>query len=1465
MLPIGSTPCSTAFSASGRRRRRQCLLAGSRIAACLAHFRLAAAVEVRDAVSTDFLADMKRKNEADSDHRHIMTPEFREFCVATREHVICCFVFLAFFICSYVAVRHASTHKQSTDVATSGRERVQRRGKSRRHTRYLVTPYSTTFRARQITLIISAVGLAAAGMLSVLLVLTVALSNIMDHGDPKSIAAWRTWLLPPTLLVPGEALSTDSLRVSSPSSSASWIGPQGAHDFPPVLRRLWFYQSSISVFSVAFLLPVGILFENSSHRATTLRRLAAAIVRWSAACAIAALLWELVCLKVASLRSLGLYRPLSPNAATIRYSVYYAMCVAGALPTVLLIVPRGTWALFGWLKCCIGQKSRVAHMAALRHTRLVSEQALIQKRLHATIKSWRWEHAQDSEEFGAVESHSSADEQPLPTPPRDARKKRAAGLPPPHPELGLQSGKPRLRAGSRLASSAGARISSAATRGSSIPRSFRNDEPEGWLGGSVPSLHKQPTHLHASSSTGSLIQYHSDGTELSDDGSDGFYMVRAVRGAHRKRRREREREMQRLSRQIKRYHAQLLFIREDLAKLEDSGVLLSPAKDSDPHGSTAPKHGAEWRLLATMASNAPSVVLSAAAGLCWLLVVLQVVRGALSAIFVGEPDLTHNFTYFIPALPTPQQGALLPAAPQIIGGAPIDTHVHALPPLPFLDWDQLSVPSLVTGCQVVSGVLLFVVVMFGLLSFGTSFEDSVHPMRFLLASYSVDLLRARQWHWLPRVLLTRDVLDAISPISSHPAFASVDPPTKLVGSTSCIYFSSSADLTSYYRDLQRKSAASVSAPNTLLPAGILPDAFFQAKTWGRRVFLLWNRSTKPISGKHLLAYVWIVCALATTWPSVLRTAGLISERAYLLPIASLVQPLWMKYEIDEELAVHPVHAPECQTQKSGSMDPLGTADRTSAGTDSPAPAGVTFSSGNNTVDSSGGPKGGLMSASFSGNGYPMRISATADSEGSGTILNSSDEPHVPASVAAEQPSSMVSNRTALPARTISRRVLLQSLSLESPQRLLVRWVLGFTKAHSSRTAAVLGYAIWWFFPDLIVPLSPTTVDFQLGYLPQISTTAAPPAAYLDLRLHSEWYGMLRRLSRNSIWLPQADDGTPLMIQPPPPPPLAASDELHRQKHADERSKWEHVAGFASLVCSLVLAGAKAAGLYLGTLLHALAERVLSLASLCIGALAKHFAPYVESTFLGTALESITDSASQFACACVNAATAFWELVLHPLYCQTRSVADGVLHYTSSAISMIVATDLRTSGSGLHDNATKAADSGIGVAGTVPAVFISEYWAAAVAMGGPATQRLRLDLWPHLVADTDSARGHPYYDAGSSQPLPKRADDLISPSSASATPPAASSQVSDHSMRWYPADAATPHSLSLTSPEPHVDPTSVQQTRDTKQSEVKYDGVRPVREAWSTLDWLLALYRTVLGFLVCRAVISPSRQSRALAL
>ncbi|KAJ1931002.1 hypothetical protein EC988_009936, partial [Linderina pennispora] len=152
---------------------------------------------------------------------------------------------------------------------------------------------------------------------------------------------------------------------------------------------------------------MGVLFEGTSQRMPVLRRVLVALARWLAAAGMLLGMWTLLCTRSSYMYGLGLYQPFAADAATMRYSVYYAACVFAALPTVLLVAPRGTWALFSWLRCCVGQTNEMRHRTMQRFAQLKREQQRIESCLRKTISSWKWEQLRDSEEADIVEGSRS--------------------------------------------------------------------------------------------------------------------------------------------------------------------------------------------------------------------------------------------------------------------------------------------------------------------------------------------------------------------------------------------------------------------------------------------------------------------------------------------------------------------------------------------------------------------------------------------------------------------------------------------------------------------------------------------------------------------------------------------------------------------------------------------------------------------------------------------------------------------------------------------------------------------------------------------------------------------------------------------------------------------------------------------------------------------------------------------------
>ncbi|KAJ1733236.1 hypothetical protein LPJ61_001665 [Coemansia biformis] len=1296
--------------------------------------------------SGGLLAAMKRSNEVESDHRNIMTPEFRRFCIASREHIL---------------------------------------------------------------LVIASAGLASAAMMGMLLVATVGLANAMEHGDPRSLRSWRTWLLPATLLAPGDAQLGGLPAAAAAVARAN--GPRVAHDFPPILRRLWLYHSIISVGTAAFLLPLGMLFEATSRHATTRRRLLSAFTRWLAAAAAAFLVWQAAYWRFGFLRAMGLYRPFSADGATIRYSVHYVTSTFGLLPVVLATLPRGTWALFGWLRSCVGQQQEIARSARQRYVRLERERARAERHLELAIGSWKWEQFHDLGDGQALGGLGGPDPEPAAVP--DARgRSSAVNLPPAHPGLARRAdARPyQTVAGSRpRVASRRPHVRDVLFPAPSTNR-LRSKSPE-----TEAPLARPSTEEDGAMSPHSPILYYSSSASSSDNDGDGEGAAggdprihRVVRSARKRLWRQRERDMLELSRRIKKYHAHLLFIREEMARIDSSGVLdaagsecAAAAAAAADGGTTAGPSGLAPLLLAA-AQRALSLLTMSVATLCWLLLVLQVGRGALSAIFVGEPDLTHSFTYFIPALSAAGPEASSPADPPegpATRAARLDeTGARGSDMLPLL-------PPLVTACQAAAGVLLFVVVLFGLLSVGSSVEDSVHPLRLFATVYAERVLQARQWEWLPRVLLHADLLAAIDPTAVIPRLVAGAPPMRVAGRTSRAFFSSSADLTSYYRQLQRQGAAS--SPGAQLPDGVLPDSLLQAKALGRRVFLPLRRgSRRAVPMRQMLAYAWVVCGLAMSWPSVLRTTGLISERAYILPIASLVEPLWSPYVFDEEVVLQPARRPDAP-------ETVPIVD--------PPPAGALEVCLVPTLNPTCGVGNGPSS------GHPPPWDAQTSRHCPSLPLGQTAE----CAVVVKATSHAVLSTTATggmaaapaPEHRVSRRLLHLSLASDTLPRLLVRWLIRLGAAISPHVAVSLGFTAWWLDPDLIAPLSAAAVDLQLGFAPQARAPPPPPAASFGAApALSEWYGMLRRLERRAIRLPHADDGTPLVL-----PQAGQSAEPHADSSASDDNGDSEAAGVPAWPMSgAAWDAARAAAAYVLDCVGAALQWLRQAVAVWAGRMARAAAVGARDKAAGTALEPVVRAVAGVASASADAALLAWAVAGRPLWEQLLHSAAAVLKCVARLDSLFAHA---AAGAGWISRGFLAGDglapaAGADLGSAVPTVFLPAYWDAVAAHRDPALQRLRPELWPHALGAGAAGRALIFSPAPGPPP---------------AQPPNASAAGSTGARGRPPASAAT----APLQPMP--------------------EHGRLASAAWTAKGLLLAAYRVLLGLLACRAVFGPSRSPRPL--
>ncbi|KAJ1768578.1 hypothetical protein LPJ74_004778 [Coemansia sp. RSA 1843] len=1293
-----------------------------------------------------------------------------------------------------------------------------------------------------------------------------------------------------------------------------------AHDFPPFLRRLWLYQSIISVNTATVLLPIGVLFEQTSRKESSLRRLFLASIRWMMCAGLALFVWEAACQRSSHLQALGFYRLFSTGGATIRYSVYHATCIFASLPVVLVIVPRGTWALFSWIKCCVGQKHELAHVARMRYRKLKHERAKIERQLQKAIGSWKWERIRDSDEAWVLDDFCDIEAKKSPSlrsPPASRSRNSISDLPPLHPGLSPKMDSVESRP-YRTVAYRQSRISARPrfARGGGVLPGSAIFQPQDVSMDYAPSFHQTSANATPNLQSASMFLYQSDGTDSSDDGANDSWTNQTTQRTQRQQQLERERAMKQLSRQIRKYHAQLLFIREDMRRLDESEVLGMADNDvsnTDSISSSRSRSQVFKRTtLMSLAGSASSILVTVTASLCWLLVVLQVGRGALSAIFVGEPDLTHNFTYFIPALPPGNIDGLGSAAAATAAG-----YLHSSPGSASgfskqtngsIVWQRELIPPLATLCQMISSALLFVVVMFGVLSMGSSVEDSVHPLRFLIASYSGSLLRARQWHWLPYFLLSEALLVRINPTCVVAHFASSNQLGCVAGNTSRVFFSSSRDLTSFYRGLLRQAAGSSAVPTTLLPGGILPESFLQAKAWGKRVFLLFgsnaknssskaegsgdavraatpSRDPQPVSTKQLLTYTWIVCGLAMTWPSVLRTTGLISERAYVLPITSLVQPLWTQYKNDQDLSTDTAGMPPVYGATEPGEGTVGlltnpaapineaVAEECSSGVCSAGDVAYAlplFVASNELLFCDNRQNTIYSATTLNVNNSapdtsPKDIYASLKREPLEPGLASNDFVNAPLT-STSNPAPTAAARTMAFTRKISRKQLHQSLFADTLQGKLVRWSVGLACKITPHACISAGYIVWWMSPDLIVPLSPVTVDMQLGYLPPLDPGSYPVLVSPSLAMYSEWYGMLRRLERGSIWLPHADDGTPLRLQPAN---MNERKPSERKKHAHHLSVNKTVVpakrGWMQMAYGSIVHGLRVFGLKLRELLYVLTRRLWSAVVLCTRVATGSVADRVRDTRAGAAIGASANAMVRIGSGVGFIADSVWEAVLAPLwYC--ISLAAGaifgcialVASYAASAVASVL--DL------ISIPSRDIAAAQVGVTSAAPPLFINEYWESAAVRGGsPALQRLRPELWPHVFGG--SAEGALILHDVAAQP--QQPASLLhkggqgsgghgKSGASNAKSTAALSAKSDITAKQSLGDTSTLPTFGVSQQEHSA---AAQTTAKAGEGGDGRTQAQKSRKAWTTLDWLLAAYRVALSILAIRTVFRPSRSSR----
>ncbi|KAJ2420890.1 hypothetical protein IWW41_005687, partial [Coemansia sp. RSA 2522] len=419
------------------------------------------------------------------------------------------------------------------------------------------------------------------------------------------------------------------------------------------------------------------------------------------------------------------------------------------------------------------------------------------------------------------------------------------------------------------------------------------------------------------------------------------------------------------------------------------------------------------------------------------------------------------------------------------------------------------------------------------------------------------------------------------------------------------------------------------------------------------------RRRRAVALRQMLVYAWFVCGLAMAWPSVLRTTGLISERAYILPVASLVEPLWTPYELDEPMVLEPARQPD-----SGVSSPPETMR-------------------------------GLVSDGL----------LTCPTQGG-------------ASAADKEPA---------PESRITRRQLLQTLDSDTMPRTLVRCLLHAGAHVSPHVSITLAYVVWWLDPDLIVPLSPATVDSQLGYI-RAAPRAPPVVAFGVPPAFSEWYGMLRRLERHSVRLPQASDGTPLVLRPSGEPVRLDQAFTSHLESADSesivQSAYSAAVYGATTTVSLGLQWVREA-------LQRLADTMLAYfarASRLVGV-------HLSDTPAGTLLDAFVRGVGGSLSISIDVVCMVWEYVVWPLLWHVSLAMSGLVRAVMYVAELAVpAISDRVAGD--HSAGGSLAAGGSGLGGAVPSVFLASFWNAAAAHDNAAVQRLRPELWSHLFgADT----------------------------------------------------------------------------------------------------------------------------------
>ncbi|KAJ1899176.1 hypothetical protein LPJ66_002285, partial [Kickxella alabastrina] len=586
-------------------------------------------------------------------------------------------------------------------------------------------------------------------------------------------------------------------------------------------------------------------------------------------------------------------------------------------------------------------------------------------------------------------------------------------------------------------------------------------------------------------------------------------------------------------------------------------------------------------------------------------------------------------------------------------------------------------------------------------------------------------------------------------------------------------------------------------------------------------------------------------------------------RAYVLPVASLVEPLWAapslepmldigRRELDmEPIVVQPldldVH-PQIQIQQQLLEQPAASMCAASH-----------FKSEVAATPAS--------SSSFKGTAAEHGSDSRSDSFTAANVtLTDADLP----ALAVE--------------RIVSRRILLQSLEADSLPRLLIRVALRLARRVSSHAHISLGYAVWWLWPDLIVPVSPATVDLQLGYTPHAPALPVSLSTFALSPAYSEWYAMLRRLELQNTWLPQADDGTPLVLRP-----VYQSQDLNQSQtiklpgdaQAQRSKRW-----LTSLL-ETIMHGARSVAAFFYSVAAALLNRIWMLAGRAAHAVVHIVSLRLRGTAIGSALAAISLQVSIAGQRCFSAVSMVWVEALRPIWRHASLAATGlsssVAYVVSRAIPLVIGFGQQQQSGQQSQQLAKSNMSLVlqnGIYSMVPSIFVPGFWEAATAQHSPALQRLRPELWPHLFERTDyaAAAAARIKDAAELLPSERTVDTAHSDIGSKLTLvplqklPVSVPQHADHLASTSKPDPDTALSLPLV-PSFFKSDSSVDHSQSDSEpaaSAIIASGqdhavnVRPVRKIWSTLDWVLAVYRVVLGLLACRSVFGPSRSSRVFA-